>query len=287
MQTEYRNFFNLNGPSIALDTMCSSGLTALHLACQSIRSGDCEAAIVGATNLSLHENKYLLLSQGNFLSKDGKCKSFGKGGNGYVPGEGVGALLIKSKTKAIEDHDYIYAKVLSSSINHGGKTNGYTVPNPVAQGALISETLRKAKVPAESISYVEAHGTGTALGDPIEISGLVRGFKYNVTEICPIGSVKSNIGHLEAASGIAALIKVVLMLKNKKLVPSIHSETLNENLNLSETPFYIQHKYEDWIPTYKLTEGRKTYYPRRAGISSFGAGGPNSHVIIEEYSEQA
>lgn len=279
-------FFNLNGPSIALDTMCSSGLTALHLACQSIRSGDCEAAIVGATNLSLHENKYLLLSQGNFLSKDGKCKSFGKGGNGYVPGEGVGALLIKSKTKAIEDHDYIYAKVLSSSINHGGKTNGYTVPNPVAQGALISETLRKAKVPAESISYVEAHGTGTALGDPIEISGLVRGFKYNVTEICPIGSVKSNIGHLEAASGIAALIKVVLMLKNKKLVPSIHSETLNENLNLSETPFYIQHKYEDWIPTYKLTEGRKTYYPRRAGISSFGAGGSNSHVIIEEYSEQ-
>lgn len=278
-------FFNLMGPSIALDTMCSSSLTALHLACQSIRAGDCTAAIVGGVNLSLHENKYLLLSQGNFLSSDGKCRSFGEGGDGYVPGEGVGALLIKSKSQAIKDRDHIYAKILGSSLNHGGKTNGYTVPNPIAQGKLIYNAIQKAKIPADSISYIEAHGTGTALGDPIEINGLIRGTALTKKNSCAVGSVKSNIGHLEAASGIASIIKVILMFQHEKMVPSIHSETLNENLNLEDSPFYIQQKYEDWIPAYDMKDNNRERYPRRAGISSFGAGGANAHIILEEYKQ--
>lgn len=276
-------FFNFTGPSIALDTMCSSGITALHLACQSIRNKECNAAIVGASNLSLHENKYLLLSQGNFMASDGRCRSFGEGGDGYVPGEGVGAIVVKSLKKAKEDGDHIYAVVKATVLNHGGKTNGYTVPNPVEQGNLIHDAIEHAGIAPESVSYIEAHGTGTKLGDPIELTGMMRGLKLQGKERCAIGSVKSNIGHLEAAAGIAAITKVLLMMKNKKMVPSIHAEVLNKNLNIEETPFYVQRKYEDWKPAVYMDGGEKKTYPRRAGISGFGAGGANGHVILEEY----
>ena len=209
------------------------------------------------------------------LSTDGKCRSFGAGGDGYVPGEGVGAVLLKPLAEAIADGDRIYGVIRASHINHGGKTNGYTVPNPDAQAELIRTTLAKGKIPAESISYMEAHGTGTSSGDPIEITGLSKVFGEKATpQTCAIGSVKSNLGHLEGAAGIVALTKVLLQLQHKQLVPSLHAKTLNPYIDFDDTAFYVQQELADWKPA----EG----YPRRAGISSFGAGGSNAHIIVEE-----
>ncbi|MBF0395141.1 MAG: SDR family NAD(P)-dependent oxidoreductase [Desulfobacterales bacterium] len=269
-------YFNFKGPSIAIDTMCSSSITAIHLACESIKKGESELAIAGGVNLSIHPHKYLLLSQAKFVSSDGRCRSFGEGGDGYVPGEGVGALLLKPLSRAKYDSDHIYGIIKGSAINHGGKTNGYTVPNPNAQADLISETLKNFKINPREISYVEAHGTGTSLGDPIEITGLVKAYKNytNEKQYCAIGSVKSNIGHLESAAGIASVTKVLLQLKHKELVPSIHSEPLNSNINFSDTPFYVQKEVSEW-----------KIYPRISAISSFGAGGSNAHIIIQEYDE--
>ena len=266
---------NLQGPSLAVDTMCSSSLTALHLACMSLRSGECETALAGGVNIASHLNKYLLLSQNHFLSSDGKCRSFGEGGDGYVPGEGVGTVLLKPLSQAIIDGDRVYGVIRGSSVNHGGFSNNYTVPNPNAQASLIESALKKGDISPESISYVETHGTGTSLGDPIEIRGLSKAFGEAVPlQSCPIGSVKSNIGHLESAAGIVALTKVLLQLKHKQLVPSIHSQTLNSYIKFDQTPFYVQQEISDWKT--------KTGTPRRAGISSFGAGGSNAHLIIEE-----
>ncbi|MDR3491852.1 MAG: SDR family NAD(P)-dependent oxidoreductase [Gammaproteobacteria bacterium] len=310
-------YFDFHGPSMALDTMCSSSLTAIHLACNSIRDGESEYAIAGGVNLNLHPNKYHLLTQGKFLSSDGRCRSFGEGGDGYVPGEGVGAVLLKSYTQAIADGDHIYAVIKGSSLNHGGKTNGYTVPNPIAQADVIENAYKVSNVDPASISYIEAHGTGTALGDPIEISALNKvfannrssadvartkaynaesagstlfipglaalspGYKKNNIEhlqivkedSCAIGSVKSNIGHCESAAGMAALTKVLLQLKYKKLVPSLHADKLNENVDWENTGFKVQRELAEWTSHTGLC---------RAGISSFGAGGSNAHLILEE-----
>ncbi|PKM94865.1 MAG: hypothetical protein CVU84_08035 [Firmicutes bacterium HGW-Firmicutes-1] len=274
-------YLNLNGPSIGLDTMCSSSLTAIHLAVESIRRGECDAAIAGGINLSIHPNKYILLSHNNFPSTDGKCRSFGDGGDGYVPGEGTGAILIKPLQKAIAHGDRIYGVLKGSAINHGGKTNGYSVPSPKAQAALISSVLKKTGLDPRTLGYIEAHGTGTALGDPIEITGLAKAFSEFTQDknFCSIGSVKSNIGHLESAAGIAGITKVLLQMKYKQLVPSIHSKELNSNINFKETPFFVQQTLEDW----KSVEINGIKYPRRAAVSSFGAGGSNAHIIIEEY----
>ena len=268
-------YFNFHGPSISLDTMCSSSLTTVHLACQSIKQGECELAIAGGVNLNLHPNKYIFLSRGKFLASDGRCKSFGVGGDGYVPGEGVGAILLKPLSKALKDGDHIYGVIKGSSINHCGKTNGFTVPSPTAQAALIESSLKNARLDPDSISYVEAHGTGTSLGDPIEMTGLNKAFGNSKTTKA-IGSVKSNIGHLESAAGIAAISKVLLQMRYKHLVPSIHSQTLNPNINWKTTPFVVQQNYAAWD---------SPQYPRRASISSFGAGGSNANVIIEEAPE--
>lgn len=272
-------FMDFNGPSIAVDTMCSSSLTALHLACESIRSGESDYAIAGGVNLSIHPNKYLLLSQSKFLSTDGRCKAFGKDGSGYVPGEGVGSLFLKPLSKAIDDNDNIYAVVKGSSVNTCGKTNSFTVPSPIVQAQLIKEAMDSAKITPEQITYIEAHGTGTSLGDPIEIKGLTKAFGEDSKRkpFCSIGSVKSNVGHLESAAGIVALSKVVLQLKNKTLVKSLHSDTLNPYIKFHETPFYVQHELEKWE-----NHGE----PLIAGISGFGAGGSNAHIILGGYEEQ-
>ena len=265
-------FFDFHGPSIALDTMCSSSLTAIHLACQSIQNGESVLAIAGGVNVHIHPDKFRLLNAGNFLSTDGRCRSFGEGGDGYVPGEGVGAVLLKPLSKAIADHDHIYGVIKGSDVNHGGKTNGYTVPNPAAQSSVIAEAYNKAKISPETISYLETHGTGTALGDPIEIASLSKVFK---NKTYPIGSVKSNIGHCESAAGVAALTKVLLQLQNNQLAPSLHAETLNPNVNWDASVFHVQRELSDWIAS-------DNDFPRRAGVSSFGAGGSNVHLIIEE-----
>jgi acyl transferase domain-containing protein/acyl-CoA synthetase (AMP-forming)/AMP-acid ligase II/acyl carrier protein/2-polyprenyl-3-methyl-5-hydroxy-6-metoxy-1,4-benzoquinol methylase len=276
-------YFNFTGPSFALDSMCSSSLTAIHIACESLKRGESELAFAGGVNVSIHSHKYLQLSQGGFASSDGRCRSFGEGGDGYVPGEGVGAVLLKPLNKAIADGDQIYAVIKGSSVNHGGKTNGYTVPNPNAQADLIATTLKKANIEPRTLSYVEAHGTGTSLGDPIEIRGLMKAYQTTERQYCPIGSVKSNIGHLESAAGIAGLTKVLLQLKYKQLAPSLHSERLNPNINFSETPFYVQRTNAEWKAPVITENGYEKRYPRRAAISSFGAGGANAHLILEEY----
>jgi polyketide synthase PksN len=272
---------NLSGPSLSVDTACSSSMTALYLACESIYNGECSGAIVGGVNLDLHQSKLDINKFGGALSPDGVCRTFGKGANGYVAGEGVGAIFLKPLEQAEKDGDNIHGIIKSVSINHGGRTSGYMVPDPKAQANLITTALEKADIDARSVGYVEAHGTGTELGDPIEISGLTTAFqKYSVeNQTCAVGSVKTNIGHLEAAAGIVGIQKVLLQMKHKKLVPSLHSSELNEFIDFENSPFYVEQNVEDWKP--KIVEG--VQFPLRAGISSFGAGGANAHVIIESY----
>nr|ATX68126.1 malonyl CoA-acyl carrier protein transacylase [Nostoc sp. UHCC 0450] len=281
-------FLNLQGPSMPIDTMCSSALTAIHEACEHLRRQDCQLALAGGVNLYLHPSSYVQMSALRMLSKDGQCKAFGQGGNGFVPGEGVGVVLLKPLSEAIRAGDHIYAVIRGSHVNHGGKTNGYTVPNPVAQADLISQTLKKAGVEARSISYIEAHGTGTELGDPIEITGLTQAFKKETadTGFCAIGSAKSNLGHLEAASGMAGLCKILLQLKHRQLVPSLHAGDLNPNIAFDKTPFVVQQTLSEWKRPIVEINGEVKEYPRRAGISAFGAGGSNAHLIVEEYAQE-
>ncbi|MCP3743509.1 SDR family NAD(P)-dependent oxidoreductase [Paenibacillus sp. A3M_27_13] len=278
-------FCNFHGPSMAVDTMCSSSLTTIHLACQSLRQGECELAIAGGVNVSIHPNKYLMLGQGRFVSSKGRCESFGQGGDGYVPGEGVGAVLLKPLSKAIADGDHIYGVVKGTSVNHGGKTNGFSVPNPNAQASVIGRAFKKAGINPRTISYIEAHGTGTSLGDPIEIAGLQKVFQEYTEDkqFCAIGSAKSNIGHCESAAGIAGVTKVLLQLKYGQIVPSLHSKTLNPNIDFSDSPFIVQQELGEWKRPVVTMNGKTVEYPRIAGISSFGAGGSNAHVLIEEY----
>jgi len=282
-------FYNFSGPSMAIDTMCSSSLTAIHLACRSIASGECTAAIAGGVNLSIHPNKYLLLAQGRFISGKGRCESFGEGGDGYVPSEGVGAVFLKPLARAVSDGDHIYGVIKATAINHGGKANGFTVPNPRAQSAVIAAACRHAGIDPRTISYVEAHGTGTSLGDPIEIKGLENAFRASTGEkqFCAIGSVKSNIGHGESAAGIAGLTKLILQLRHRKLAPSLHAQALNPNIDFENSPFIVQRQLADWQRPVLLHEGRQQEYLRRAGLSSFGAGGANAHLVIEEYNGPA
>ncbi|WP_162472161.1 type I polyketide synthase, partial [Paenibacillus maysiensis] len=278
-------YFNFHGPSMAVDTMCSSSLTALHLACQSLQRGACKLAIAGGVNVSVHPNKYLMLAQGKFASSKGRCESFGEGGDGYVPGEGVGAVLLKPLAQAVADGDQIYGIIKGTAVNHGGKTNGYTVPNPKAQAEVITRALEEAGVHPRTVSYIEAHGTGTSLGDPIEIAGLQRAFQVQTEEkqYCAIGSAKSNIGHLESAAGIAGLTKVLLQMRHGELAPSLHAEVLNPHIDFGTTPFRVQRELEAWMRPSVTLNGQTREYPRIAGLSSFGAGGSNAHVIVEEY----
>ncbi|MBT5414964.1 MAG: SDR family NAD(P)-dependent oxidoreductase, partial [Rhodospirillaceae bacterium] len=276
---------DLAGPSLAVDTMCSSSLTAIHLACQAIRDGECEMAIAGGVNVSIHMNKFLTLSQGRFAATDGRCRSFGADGDGYVPGEGVGAVLLKPLAQARADGDIVWGVVRGSALSHGGRTSGYTVPNPVAQGSVVEDAIRRAGVEAEDIGYIEAHGTGTSLGDPIEVNGLVRAFggltKNGANGAAPraIGSVKSNIGHLEGAAGIAGVAKVLLQMRHGELVPTIHAEILNPNIDFGASSFTVQRESAPW--NRRVRDGVER--PLLAGISSFGAGGANAHVVIEEH----
>lgn len=275
--------FNFTGPCMPVDTACSSGLTALHLACESIKRGECSTAIVGGVNMFLHPLKFLAMSRMKMVSPTGRCSAFGEDANGFVPGEGVGAVFIKPLRDALKDHDHIYATIKATGINQDGKTNGFTVPNANAQKRLIEKVIEKSHISSRTISYLEAHGTGTKLGDPIEVNAAARAFEETTTDkkFCAIGSLKANIGHLEGLAGIAGLTKVLLMMKNKQILPSIHSEVLNSNINFDATPFFVPQDLMDWEQP--VIDGEA--YPRRAGVSSFGAGGNNAHVIVEEYPE--
>ncbi|MGY0063719.1 SDR family NAD(P)-dependent oxidoreductase [Streptomyces sp. LZ34] len=278
-------WLDLRGPSMPVDTACAASLNAVHLACESLRRRECRMALVGGVNLYLHPSKYDWLCQMNMLSRTGRCHTFGADADGFVPGEGVGALILKPLRDAIAEGDRIHAVIRGTAVNHGGRTNGFTVPNPRAQADLVGAALSDADVTPSTVGYVETHGTGTPLGDPIEIAGLNRAFADGAPGDatpgdCALGSVKTNIGHLEAAAGIAGLTKVLLQLRHRRLVPSLHAEPVNPRIDLASGPFRIQRHTTDW-PVRTAADG--TPLPRRAGVSAFGAGGSNAHVIVEEY----
>ncbi|YCI17588.1 SDR family NAD(P)-dependent oxidoreductase [Paenibacillus sp. Z3-2] len=276
---------NFHGPSIAVDSMCSSSLTAIHLACESIRHGQSQYAIAGGVNLVTHPHKYVFLKQAKFLSSDGKCRSFGKDGDGYVPSEGVGAVLLTTVAEARKQGYPVYGVIKGSALNHAGKTSGTTVPDPVAQSEVVADALAAAGVEPGTIGYIEAHGTGTSLGDPIEIQGLERAFRNssNPGRSCAVGSLKSNIGHLEAAAGIAGLTKLILQIKHRELFPSLHAEELNPLIPFENTCFHVQRTTQRWERRHGQQNGRYAEWPVRAGLSSFGASGSNAHLIVEEY----
>ncbi|MCW9000836.1 MAG: SDR family NAD(P)-dependent oxidoreductase, partial [Kangiellaceae bacterium] len=275
-------------PSEVIDTACSSSLIAVHRAIQSIYQDDCEMMIAGGSNLILTPKMHLLYSKAGMLSEDGACKTFSSEANGYVRGEGVAAILLKKLSVAKKDGDVIWGIVRGSAENHGGKANSLTAPNPKLQAKLIEEAMLNSQVDPRTIGYIECHGTGTELGDPIEIKGIQKAYKnlYRYHKLdtpqephCGLGSVKSNIGHLETTAGIAGVIKVLLSLKHKILPRTLNCSPLNSQINLEDSGFYIVNKNTEWKRP--VVNGKPQ--PRRAGVSSFGAGGSNAHVILEEY----
>ncbi|MCG1043598.1 polyketide synthase dehydratase domain-containing protein [Mycetohabitans sp. B8] len=284
--TRMSYFCDFNGPAMAVDTMCSSSLVAIGSACQALASGAINAAFAGGVNLSLHPSKYLMLSRGQFISSKGHCESFGEGGDGYIPGEGVGVLMLKRLDDAQRDGDMIHGVIRAVAVNHGGRASGYTVPNPAAQAQVIRSAIEQAGVHAADISYVEAHGTGTKLGDPVEIAGLTKAFHEDDARraipagSCRIGSVKSNIGHCEGAAGVAGVLKVLLQMRHGVIVPSLHSRSLNPAIDFSAAPFTVNQALIPWPD--RDSDGNVR--PRVAGVSSFGAGGVNAHAILESYS---
>ncbi|MFE7740876.1 thioester reductase domain-containing protein [Nocardia sp. NPDC057455] len=269
--------FGFSGPSLAVDTACSASLTALHLACESLRRGEAAYALAGGVNVSIHPGKYLLLGYGRWASTDGRCRSFGAGGDGYVPGEGVVTLVLKPLRHARADGDRVYGVIRGSTLNHGGRTNGFTVPNPAAQTDLIGRALTAARVDAGDIGYVEAHGTGTALGDPIEIAALTKAYRRSTAErgYCGIGSAKSSVGHLEAAAGAAGVVKALLQLCHDTIAPNLHSDPPNPGIDFAGSPFHVIDRPTPWS---RPTDGK----PRITAVSSFGAGGSNAHLILTD-----
>ncbi|MFD0727084.1 beta-ketoacyl synthase N-terminal-like domain-containing protein [Lysobacter brunescens] len=277
--------FDFSGPSFAVDSACSSSLTAIHLALDSLYGGLCDAAIAGGVSLILDPQHMIELSALGMLSEGAECRSFGENADGFVDAEGVGAIVLKPLAHALRDGDHIHAVIKASALNAGGRTHGYTVPNPVAQADVVSTALARAGIDSTDVSYLEAHGTGTALGDPIEVAGLTRAFRERGRADaaargphCAIGSLKSNIGHCESAAGIAGLTKVLLQLRHGQLVPTLHAERVNDEIDFEATPFRLQRELGAWRRP--IEAGREI--PRIAGISSFGAGGANAHLIVQE-----
>ncbi|MFJ3102563.1 SDR family NAD(P)-dependent oxidoreductase [Streptomyces sp. NPDC086835] len=277
---------DLRGPSQPVDTACSSSLVALHQAAEALRQGECEAALVGGVNLYLHPSRFRMLARSGFLAEDGLCRSFGAGGAGFGPGEGAGAVVLKRLSRALADGDTVYALVRGTAVAHGGRTNGFTAPSPRAQARVLREALRRSGTDPATVNVIEAHGTGTELGDPVELTALTDTYGQGAAAgvPCSLGSVKSAVGHGESAAGITALTKVLLQLRHKTLAPTLHAQPVNPQLRLENTRFTLQHEAGPW-PRLRDAAGREL--PRRAGISSFGAGGVNAHVIVEEYEPPA
>jgi acyl transferase domain-containing protein/NADPH:quinone reductase-like Zn-dependent oxidoreductase/SAM-dependent methyltransferase len=265
--------FDLRGPSLAIDTACSSSLVALHLACQSIRSGESTLALVGGVNVLLLPDLFIGFSQASMLSPDGRCHSFDARANGFVRAEGAGVVVLKRLSDALRDHDRIQATVLGTAVNQDGRTPGISMPSGRAQEAMLREACRDAGVDPRCVQYVEAHGTGTPVGDPIEANalGAVLGVGRQPGRELIIGSVKSNIGHLEAGSGIAGLIKVALALRHGQIPPSLHFTTPNPAIDFSGHHLRVARQLEAWPE-----EGGR----RLAGVNSFGFGGTNAHAVL-------
>jgi acyl transferase domain-containing protein/acyl carrier protein len=270
---------NLRGPSVYVDTACSTSLAAVHLACRSLLTRECVMALAGGICVRTNKQKGYLYQDGMIASTDGYCRTFDAASTGTASGEGTGVVLLKRLSEAIRDRDVIYAVIRATVVNNDGNYKvGYTAPSVKGQSECISLAHKLAGIEPQSISYIEAHGTGTKLGDPVEVRALNEAFKTGGQEkFCAIGSVKTNIGHADAAAGIAGLIKTALSLKYKKIPPSLHFREANPEIDFAGGPFYVNTGLQDWEPA--------AGFPRRAGVSSFGIGGTNVHAILEEAPE--
>jgi acyl transferase domain-containing protein/acyl carrier protein len=267
---------NLTGPSVTVQTACSTSLVATTLACQSLLNYQCDMALAGGVSIRVPQKTGYLYQEGGILSPDGHCRAFDAKAQGTIIGNGVGVVVLKRLTDAIADGDCIYAAIKSFAINNDGSGKvGYTAPSVNGQVDAIAEAQALAGIEAETISYIEAHGSGTPLGDPIEIAALTNVFRASTNKkgFCAIGSVKTNIGHLDAAAGVTSLIKTVLALKHKQIPPSLNYQEPNPQIDFANSPFYVNTTLSEW---------KANGFPRRAGVSSFGIGGTNAHVILEE-----
>ncbi|MEK4042694.1 SDR family NAD(P)-dependent oxidoreductase [Paenibacillus sp. FSL H8-0048] len=282
-------FFNWSGPSEPVDTACSSSLVAIHRAVESIWNEGCPYAVAGGINLIASPNLFIAGGSLGMLSKDGKCKTFDKDADGYVRGEGAGALLLKPLSAAVRDKDYIHGVIRGTAVNHGGKSNSITSPHAKAQAEVIIRAHAAAGIDPSTVTYIETHGTGTSLGDPIEIEGLKKAFKALYQQWgkpeselpqCVIGSLKTAVGHLESAAGIAGVSKVLLSMKYGSIPGNIHFKELNPYIKLEGSGLSIAEHTVPWKP---LTGSRDSVIPRRAGVSAFGVGGSNAHIVLEEY----
>lgn len=268
-------FLNTHGPSISLDTACSGALVALHLACQSLNSGESTLALVGGVNVSTRPDNHVFYSKAGAMAPDGRCKAFDSRADGMVRSDGAGIVVLKRLSEALVDGDHIWGVVRGSAVNQDGYSNGLMAPNGNAQQAVIQRAYEQAGISPGMVQYIEAHGTGTELGDPIEVNALTPVLSQDrpVGRQCALGSVKSNIGHTEAAAGMAGLIKVLLAMKHRRLPPSIHFENPNPLIDFDKTPLYVQNTLGPWpVETEPLV----------AGINSFGIGGSNAHVVVSE-----
>ncbi|BBM86751.1 polyketide synthase [Candidatus Uabimicrobium amorphum] len=265
--------FGLQGPSVSVDTACSSSLVSLHLACQSLRNGECSMAIAGGVNVMLSPMTTVTFSKARMMAADGRCKTFDARANGYVRGEGCGVIILKKYSDALADNDNILAVIKGSAINQDGRSGGFTAPNGLSQEKVIKKALRAAKVKPHMVEYIEAHGTGTSLGDPIEVHALGSVLQKGRENPFLMGSIKTNIGHLEAAAGIAGVIKVVLALHNEMLPASLHFQKPNPYITWDQVPGKVVTQNTTW------PRGKKE---RIAGVSSFGFTGTNAHVVIGE-----
>lgn len=267
-------FYDLRGPSMAVDTACSSSLVAAHLACQSLQNGESDLGVVGGVNLILTPELTITFSQARMLSPDGRCKTFDASADGYVRGEGCGVIILKRMSDAVRDGDNILALIRGSAVNQDGRSNGLTAPNGLAQQDVIRQALANAQVEPHQIGYVEAHGTGTPLGDPIEMASLHAVLDDGQsTDRVLVGSVKTNIGHLESAAGIAGLIKAVLAMQHEAIPPHLHLKEVNPYLSLENSRLEIGTYLRPW---------KRREQPRFAGVSSFGFGGTNAHIILSD-----
>ena len=265
------HFFDFTGASISLDTACSSSLVAVHLAIKSLRDRECNMALVGGVNRLISPKISLNFAEAKMLSPDGRCKTFDESANGFVRSEGCGIVVLKRLSDAITDQDNIRAILLGSATNQDGRTSSITTPSSLSQQAVIQQALINSRIAASQVSYLETHGTGTALGDAIELEALSKVFKDNEELI--LGAVKTNIGHLESASGIASLIKTVLALENQFIPANLHLKQPNSQVEWQKSPFKLPEKAIAWHQTAK---------PRIAGVSSFGFSGTNAHLVVQE-----
>jgi amino acid adenylation domain-containing protein len=267
---------NLRGPSLNVQTACSTSLVAVHLACQALLHHECDLALAGGASVAVPAKAGYLYHEDGIASPDGHCRAFDANAQGCVSGSGIGLVVLKRLADALADGDQIYAVIKGSAINNDGAQKvGYTAPSVDGQAAVIAEALALAEVAPDSVSYVEAHGTGTALGDPIEVAALTQAFRAGTarTGFCALGAVKTNIGHLDAAAGVAGLIKTTLALQHRQLPPSLHFAQPNPQIDFADGPFYVNTQLTAW----PAANG-----PRRAGVSAFGIGGTNAHVVLEE-----